>query len=402
MIKIQINNIPKKKQEYIDEILTLVAFRVSVLQQSLSHINGVVVDFGTDDFVSFKSVTKKIIASVGDPADMSNKRNGYTDFINRYRANPNHIGDIAINNLLQFCEYLLANNNQELSNLLVSDANNLLNLNNQILNNYGLNTRRNIAIIKLAFDYEIDDKIGPAIKKYFRLNSFVKICPYCNIDPVIHQVNNANQIVRSFELDHFYDKSRYPLLAYSLFNLVPSDHTCNVTNKKAIEFTDEYHINPHLSGYCESIKFRPIGLTTSYEVSQVEVDILETQGSAIYKKIKGENQPNVESGELGNLNVFQIRSKYLTETHKAGKILKILHKYDKNIRHIKKHLKSLGGSFNKKASYMKWYEREFDVRFSPTDFNDKAFSKFSRDIHDYYFTENKTTLNRYIIELIND
>ena len=136
------------------------------------------------------------------------------------------------------------------------------------------------------------------------------------------------------------------------------------------------------------------------KVSQVEVRILEAQGSAMYKKINGNNQPNDEHGELGNINVFKIRSKYSNEIHRAGLVLRTLHNKNKDFKHQKKYLEALN-LLDKEDNYMKWYEKELNVRFKSTDFNEKAYSKFCRDIHDYYFNTNATRWNRYIVELIN-
>jgi hypothetical protein len=400
MIRIQINNALQKKHEYELALTDLVASRVSVLRQSLSHLNGVAVDFTTGDFVSFKAVTRHIVDVVGDTINIPNGRPAYTNAINNYRANANNLGNINIAGLIQLCDDLLANNEQQLQNLLVEDAPNLINLNTAVLNNHGVNTPLNIEIIKLAFDYQRYDEIATAIKIYFRGNNFTKFCSYCNAEPVTHQTNIAGQVVRSYELDHFYDKSRHPLLAYCLFNLVPSDHHCNVTNKGATQFTDQYHLNPHYMGYADRISFTPIGITTAYEVSNIEVGILEVQGTALYRQMNGNNQPNEEQGDLGNLNVFRIRSKYSDKLHRASTILKLLHNENTYFKHLKKYLKNLNG-LDRKNNYMKWYEKELDVQFNSIDFNDKAFSKFSRDIHDYYFQNNKTRWNRYILELIN-
>lgn len=399
MIRIQINNLQQKKQEYENALINLVAFRVSVLRQSLSHLNGVAVDFSTDDFVSFKAVTKHIINSVGDNFTILNGRPGYTASIANYLANPNSLGNINITGLIQLCNTLLANNEQHLRNLLIDDANNLLVLNETILNNHVVNTQENIAIIKLAFDYQNFDEISEPIKTYFRANNFTKICSYCNAEPVIHQTNLAGQVVRSYELDHFYDKARYPLLSYSLFNLVPSDHTCNVTNKGGTQFTDDFHLNPHHMGYAHRISFVPIGLTTTYEVDKVEVKILEASGTALYRRITGNNHTNADMGELGNLNVFRIRSKYEEETYRASRILKLFHKENKGLKPLKKYFRSLN-LVDKKAIYIKWYENELNVKFNPENFNDKAFSKLYRDIHDYYYMQNKSLFNKYIVELI--
>ncbi len=402
MIKIQIDNIQQRKQEYIDAITDLVAFRVSVLHQSLSHLNGAVVDFNTGHFASFKPVTKNIFEIVGDKINMPNGRDGYINTIDNYLANPNHIGNINIAGLIQFCDDMLANNNQQLSELLVCEAADLMNHNRATLNNNDLDTAENIAVIKLAFDYRrYNAKISSPIREYFREKEFVKFCPYCNTKTAHHIVNAGGEVVDSYELDHFYDKARYPLLSYSLFNLVPSDHTCNVTNKRDIQFTDEYHINPHLSGYTDQIKFVPVGLNPAYEVDRIELNISETPSSVLYKKINGDNLSTIDQGEFGNLNVFKIRSKHLNEKHRAKTIFKTLDTNNSYLKHINKYLQSMTG-LNIKDSYKKWYEKELNVCFNPINFNDKAYSKFGRDIHDHYYNLNRTVLNGYIIELINE
>lgn len=402
MIKIQIDNLQQRKQEYIDVITDLVAFRVSVLHQSLSHLNGVVVDFNTGHFASFRPVTKRIFEIVGDAVNMPNGRNGYTNTINNYLASPNNLANIHIAGLIQFCDDMLAYNNQQLSELLVCEANDLMSHSETILNNNFINTEANIAVIKLAFDYtKYNADISSPIREYFREREFVKFCPYCNIKTAHHNINAAGEVVDSYELDHFYDKARYPLLSYSLFNLVPSDHTCNVTNKGATQFTDEYHINPHLSGYTDQIKFVPVGLNPAYEVDRIELSISEAPNSVLYKKINGNNLPTLEQGEYGNLNVFKLRSKHLSETYRAKTILKTLDTNNSYRKHIKKYLQSLTG-LNIKNSYKKWYEKELNVCFDPMNFNDKAYSKFSRDIHDHYYSKKGTVINRYILELIEE
>lgn len=402
MIKIQIDNVQQRRQEYTDAITDLVASRVSILKKSLCHLNGDAIDFGNNDLVSFRPITKKIIAIVGDEYNIQNTRIGYSTGIAGYLAIANSLGKINLNGLIQLCQNFLANSNQQLSELLVCEAADLMNHNEATLNNNGLNTAMNIAVIRLAFDYtNYNVDISSPIRTYFREREFVKYCPYCNTKAAHHNVNTAGEVVDSYELDHFYDKARYPLLSYSLFNLVPSDHTCNVTNKGVSQFTDEYHINPHLSGYNNIINFIPVGLDTAYNVERIDLNISEAQGSVLYRKINGNNLHKLEQGELGNLNVFKIRSKHLGETHRAKTILKTLDTNNSYRKHIKKYMKSLTG-LNIKESYKKWYEKELNVSFNPSNFNDKAYSKFGRDIHDHFYSINRTIINRYIIELINE
>lgn len=401
MIKIQINNLQQKKQEYLNAVLEKVAYRLSILQKSLFHLNGDAIDYSNGDLVSFRAITRDIISLVGDDIKIPNGQIGYTNAITNYRANANNLGNINLQGLIAFCHDMLANNKTQLSELLICEANGLMNLNQNILNTYVLNTNSNIGIIKLAFDYQrFSDDISSFIRAYFRVNEFVKVCPYCNKKEALYETNDYNEAVESYHLDHFYDKATFPLLSYCLFNLVPSDNTCNVTNKGTTKFTAIHHLNPHEQGYDDKIKFTPIGITPSNEVLTIEVEILERQGTALYTKINGNNPPNLEQTNLGNLNVFKIRSKYKAEKIKAGQILELVKSNDKNIRHIKKFLQSLKG-LNKELTYIDWYKKKINSSYYPETFNESSYSKFCRDIHDYYYSKNETSFNRYIVELIN-
>jgi 5-methylcytosine-specific restriction endonuclease McrA len=73
-------------------------------------------------------------------------------------------------------------------------------------------------IIKGDFAYKIADIIG------------VNTCVYCNKQYVFTVGKGKQGIIRP-EFDHYLPKSKYPLFALSLYNLIPSCHNCN--NKKS-------------------------------------------------------------------------------------------------------------------------------------------------------------------------
>ncbi|UVD80101.1 hypothetical protein NWE55_02070 [Myroides albus] len=400
MIKIQINNLQDTKKEFINSIAHLVANRIKILQASLSHLNGESIDFNSAPVTSFKAITKDIVKITGGSINIQNGQQEYIKAIQDYIGKNNNLMTINIKSLINFCKDLLADNNKKLAKLLTCEPSKLIFLNNKIIHDYDLNSNNHLAIIKLAFDYKRFEKnISSKIRKYFIEKKFVEICPYCNTKKAHQKTNSSKEIVESFQLDHFYDKAKFPLLSYSLFNLIPSDQTCNAINKKDILFTDEYHLNPYLSGYTESINFEPIGLNTSYEVNKIQLNISENKKTDLYKKINGTNEPLVEKGKEGNLNVFKIRSKHDDQQYLASRILKTLNATYSNINHINKYLKILTRNLKIEDSYVQWYEKEFNVRFLPSNFNDKAYSKFCRDIHDYYYSNNKKIRNPHIIEL---
>ena len=55
-------------------------------------------------------------------------------------------------------------------------------------------------------------------------------CYYCNKDFILNF--NAPKKTSTFQLDHFYDKGKYPYLALSFYNLIPSCSTCNSSKVK--------------------------------------------------------------------------------------------------------------------------------------------------------------------------
>lgn len=80
-----------------------------------------------------------------------------------------------------------------------------------------------------------------------RLN--VRTCPYCNRQYTftIRRERKGAFCTRP-EFDHFYDKSDYPLLALTFFNLVPSCHECNHG-----KHTQHAGVNPYFESF--STKF---------------------------------------------------------------------------------------------------------------------------------------------------
>lgn len=49
------------------------------------------------------------------------------------------------------------------------------------------------------------------------------VCPYCNRD----YINSRGKTAAGAQLDHFYSKSKYPVFAVSLYNLIPVCGNCN-------------------------------------------------------------------------------------------------------------------------------------------------------------------------------
>ncbi|MEO8254984.1 MAG: hypothetical protein ABI554_11420 [Flavobacterium sp.] len=90
--------------------------------------------------------------------------------------------------------------------------------------------------------YDLAKKIG------------VNVCPYCNRMYTFVLGNDFNKGTR-FEYDHFFNKSNYPYLALSFYNLIPSCHVCNSNFKGKKEFNLNKNIHPYVEGFNNDIVF---------------------------------------------------------------------------------------------------------------------------------------------------
>lgn len=62
---------------------------------------------------------------------------------------------------------------------------------------------------------ELIDKLG------------IKVCPYCNRNFINNATYGEQGVRRTSQVDHFFSKDKYPYLAMSFYNLVPSCPSCN-------------------------------------------------------------------------------------------------------------------------------------------------------------------------------
>ena len=78
----------------------------------------------------------------------------------------------------------------------------------------------------------------------------VRVCPYCNRQ---YTFTLNNQSVRP-QFDHYYPKTKYPYLAISLFNLIPSCNICNQA-KSTLDTYDKPILYPYEQEFGQQIYF---------------------------------------------------------------------------------------------------------------------------------------------------
>lgn len=90
------------------------------------------------------------------------------------------------------------------------------------------------------FSYKnfVDNDIWGRHKVISSLN--ISVCPYCNRQYITSYEEKSNEKTTA-DLDHYYPKSKYPYLALSLYNFIPSCQICN----SRMKLNKEGHLYPY-------------------------------------------------------------------------------------------------------------------------------------------------------------
>ena len=172
----------------------------------------------------------------------------------------------------------------------------------------------------------------------------VTVCPYCNRNYIFDVRELNKKYIYTCELDHFLPKSKYPLLAVSFYNLIPSCHFCNHTKgeEKLLAFYP-YNIS---SKETNQIRFTYILLDTDYLTNKNSI-VVEVNASDVIIK-NSEEWPKWSRNNVENdINVLKLRQIYKKHN---DVIQKILLKYDVfnpyYIKSIYKNYKEYFSSYN--------------------------------------------------------
>lgn len=163
------------------------------------------------------------------------------------------------------------------------------------------NPKKNI-IVSLYEEYR--KKHGIEFVENLHLN----VCPYCNRNYI-----NSGKNVTMAQIDHFFSKKEYPLLALSFYNMVPSCYSCNHTkldSKKNI-----------ISPYDKSKKTDDI-IKFAYGIKSISVPFIEVEW-------KDRQMSN-------NIEVFHLQEQYRIHTDIVNELrVKVRHDPPEYIDSIK-------------------------------------------------------------------
>lgn len=219
-------------------------------------------------------------------------------------------------------------------------------------------------LIKI-FDYE--KYISSKKTKSYSLSKLIgkNTCTYCNRiytftvirkDVRTRRVNNSTRITRP-QFDHWFPKKKYPLLALSFYNLIPSCSVCN----SSVKSDDNYSLETHIHPYIDESDNQNFKFSYSLKPDNKNEVIIKVQGSKMAQTLK-------------DLKVKEIYDEH--SDYELQELLDLRYKYTDNYLDILFNKTFKLSDVNKKDAY----RMLFGVEIDPKDFHKRPFSKFKYDI----------------------
>lgn len=208
---------------------------------------------------------------------------------------------------------------------------------------------------------------------YSRLNNAlfvkdldVKVCPYCNRNYILNFQKKGKENATA-QLDHFFDKKKYPYLAISIYNLVPSCGTCN--QRKSTKQENIFY--PYLESFNNSVKFSLKGIKSRDELKKENLDFFDEKRIELDYKILNDKD-KVEK----HIEVFNIKNLYNEHKDIVSELLQ------KRVIYSDDYLESLldeyeGKLFNNKEDLLRLITGGY---IEDKDINKRPLSKLIKDI----------------------
>lgn len=185
----------------------------------------------------------------------------------------------------------------------------------------------------------------------------LRSCTYCNRSYTTTMTNRLGGKLMRPQFDHWFPKSKFPLLALSFYNLIPSCPTCNSSVKGDMVLNLEDHVHP----YIDCNQTNEFSFNFFYKsFTDVEIYItkqgLTDKASNTFKKLQIDTMYNSHHDELKDL--LKIKQ-YYSDTY----IQKIQDLFPNN-----------------RLSYQEIYRLLFGTELDSVDFHKRPLSKFKSDI----------------------
>lgn len=214
---------------------------------------------------------------------------------------------------------------------------------------------------KRIFDYE--DFCEKKVRTYCAYNLAehldIPTCVYCNrIYTKTVTIQKGRKITRP-TFDHWFPKSKYPLLSLSFYNLIPSCNICNSGVKGNTPFTLSTHFHPYYNNPDKGFKY-----TFSYDHSD-------------YDKFKFKIIPDNEFSEV-SVNAFELEGIFKAHEDEIEDLRRIKDAYSEDYIDMLENNVLSGSGITLDRDEV--YRLAFGVHFQEAKFDRRPLSKMKKDI----------------------
>ncbi len=197
----------------------------------------------------------------------------------------------------------------------------------------------------------------------------IRTCLYCNRNYTLTVFNGRLQSQKFTrpELDHFFDKGDNPLLALSIYNLIPSCKTCNSSLKGSKKFNLNNHLHPYVDDVVNFYKYKFIPSSVGAIVgatTNLKLEIEVNSGNAVLDK-------KINNGKA----IFRLEEIMSAHSEELQDLFDIKHRFSE--RYFEELFKTYGSLGLK---YDEVYRIVFGVYYTENDFTKRPFSKLKKDI----------------------
>lgn len=186
-------------------------------------------------------------------------------------------------------------------------------------------------ILKFIFSYESfqngeNIKINGNIKKWDRhmlISSLnISTCPYCNRQYISNYIDKDLNSNTTADLDHFYSQSKYPFLALSLYNFIPSCQICNSRFKLQKDFYLEKHLYPYEESFGENAWFETDFI--KHENGEYNIDFLfgVSNDFIIDIKVKKDIENELKNKINNSIDTFNLKEIYKNHIDYVRELIK--------------------------------------------------------------------------------
>ena len=220
---------------------------------------------------------------------------------------------------------------------------------------------------KLCKFFRSNGRSQSIIADFFKRHSTdlkINSCYYCEM-AYINTYSYQNKKYSHFDLDHFFPKKKCPILALSLFNLIPSCPTCNQRLKRTEVLSKDVYENLLLSPSSE--RYALDNLVTIHLVPTTKFINLQLQQKESLDRFKMKFVTKSKSYQK-TIDLFRLEERYEFHKSDALRLLRLKQNYPDS------HIGMISHLIKRSRNAIK------DDIFNNKHMNESILSKLHRDI----------------------